>query len=592
MGEVTSYTKAALDILLSGVGSVTQNTADGMRIPIRDAAGLIKGYIGYSGFEGAMVIWSGTDSQFTPINSGGYSNPYVEFYDNEISFWGSASAAAQIQIKAEVIRAMVNYRGLKVQGGLVSLVNTNAIGITGNDTPTTISGLADILVSLGVISSHNLVNVETAVTNLINSSPATLDTLNELAAALGNDPNFATTIVTALGQKASGSKFTYEPQTLVLDTVYTYYELTVESTNWFQDPPAQLDQIISDTNRALPRGEVGWIVGTQADNGNDGIYVVTSLGSSTTPWVLTRHSNYNTVAELHKFMVFLVGKNPDGNNGLAFLTVDWSAVQSLDPTQYPYAINILHLENSFGHVEGLYTRATGYGAHAEGDLAVASGNYAHAEGDGNKAESYASHAEGAKTIADAYYAHAEGSTTRAHGQASHAEGRGSVADGFVSHAEGYYAHAEGAFSHAEGGGTWSDGSIYGTGHKQYVSTQISIGTLGNGVPVALQADSSLGEVPVHANRTYCVRAMVAAHDYYDEVGAAWLITAAVRTNASKVPTIIGTPTVTLLGADSAASTWVVVFSVSTGFLRILVSGTSPNNILWSAKLETQEIGHD
>lgn len=44
--------------------------------------------------------------------------------------------------------------------------------------------------------------VKTAIANLVASSPAALDTLNELAAALGNDPNFATTIATALGLKA------------------------------------------------------------------------------------------------------------------------------------------------------------------------------------------------------------------------------------------------------------------------------------------------------------------------------------------------------------------------------------------------------
>jgi hypothetical protein len=43
--------------------------------------------------------------------------------------------------------------------------------------------------------------VTTAITNLVDSSPATLDTLNELAAALGNDPSFATTISTALGNR-------------------------------------------------------------------------------------------------------------------------------------------------------------------------------------------------------------------------------------------------------------------------------------------------------------------------------------------------------------------------------------------------------
>jgi hypothetical protein len=43
--------------------------------------------------------------------------------------------------------------------------------------------------------------VGTAIANLVDSSPATLDTLNELAAALGDDPNFATTVATSIGTK-------------------------------------------------------------------------------------------------------------------------------------------------------------------------------------------------------------------------------------------------------------------------------------------------------------------------------------------------------------------------------------------------------
>lgn len=49
--------------------------------------------------------------------------------------------------------------------------------------------------------------VSTAIGNLVNSAPATLDTLNELAAALGNDANFATTITNALANKLDASGF-------------------------------------------------------------------------------------------------------------------------------------------------------------------------------------------------------------------------------------------------------------------------------------------------------------------------------------------------------------------------------------------------
>lgn len=39
------------------------------------------------------------------------------------------------------------------------------------------------------------------ITELVNSAPSTLNTLNELAEALGNDPNYATTITNLLAEK-------------------------------------------------------------------------------------------------------------------------------------------------------------------------------------------------------------------------------------------------------------------------------------------------------------------------------------------------------------------------------------------------------
>lgn len=47
--------------------------------------------------------------------------------------------------------------------------------------------------------------VDTSVSNLVNSAPSTLDTLKELSDALGADPNFSTTMTTALGNKVNTS---------------------------------------------------------------------------------------------------------------------------------------------------------------------------------------------------------------------------------------------------------------------------------------------------------------------------------------------------------------------------------------------------
>ena len=51
-------------------------------------------------------------------------------------------------------------------------------------------------------------DVTTAVANLVNSAPATLDTLNEIALALNSDNNFAATVVTQLGNKANTASLT------------------------------------------------------------------------------------------------------------------------------------------------------------------------------------------------------------------------------------------------------------------------------------------------------------------------------------------------------------------------------------------------
>tara|TARA_R110001606_G_C15271752_1_gene639563 strand:+ start:284 stop:595 length:312 start_codon:yes stop_codon:yes gene_type:complete len=54
----------------------------------------------------------------------------------------------------------------------------------------------------GAISGYATTSyVTTQISNLVDSSPATLDTLNELAAALGDDPNFATTTANSIGTK-------------------------------------------------------------------------------------------------------------------------------------------------------------------------------------------------------------------------------------------------------------------------------------------------------------------------------------------------------------------------------------------------------
>ncbi len=59
--------------------------------------------------------------------------------------------------------------------------------------------------------------VSTAVANLVDSAPGTLNTLNELAAALNDDPSFATTITTSIGTKLNASAVSTFGGTLIDD---------------------------------------------------------------------------------------------------------------------------------------------------------------------------------------------------------------------------------------------------------------------------------------------------------------------------------------------------------------------------------------
>jgi O6-methylguanine-DNA--protein-cysteine methyltransferase len=53
-----------------------------------------------------------------------------------------------------------------------------------------------------LVSYDTSTEVDSKIAGLVDSAPGTLDTLNELAAALGNDENFSTTVANAIGSNS------------------------------------------------------------------------------------------------------------------------------------------------------------------------------------------------------------------------------------------------------------------------------------------------------------------------------------------------------------------------------------------------------
>jgi hypothetical protein len=98
-----------------------------------------------------------------------------------------------------------------------SLTAGNGITKTYNDDANTIT----LAVNTAVIADREYVN--TAISNLIDAAPGVLNTLNEIAAAIGDDANFATNITAALATKLS------------MTDAATFYLSKAETTETVQD---------------------------------------------------------------------------------------------------------------------------------------------------------------------------------------------------------------------------------------------------------------------------------------------------------------------------------------------------------------------
>lgn len=102
---------------------------------------------------------------------------------------GDITASGDVTANALIKSGGTSLQILMADGSTITMV-LEATGVNASDNDSTIPTSA-------AIKDY----VDTEITNLIDGSPTALDTLNELAAALGDDANFSTTITNALGKR-------------------------------------------------------------------------------------------------------------------------------------------------------------------------------------------------------------------------------------------------------------------------------------------------------------------------------------------------------------------------------------------------------
>ena len=167
-----------------------------------------------------------TDSEIAAF---GYVKTDTQLSDADIAAFGYIKTDTNTQRTDAEIQAIIDANSA---GFITTYVDTNtqlsdadiaAMGYIKTDTNTQLSD-ADIaafgyiktdtntqrtdaeinaLITTGISGLATETYVDNAVSNLVDTAPTTLDTLNELAAALGDDPNFATTVSTNIGNVSS-----------------------------------------------------------------------------------------------------------------------------------------------------------------------------------------------------------------------------------------------------------------------------------------------------------------------------------------------------------------------------------------------------
>jgi hypothetical protein len=172
-----------------------------------------------------------------------------------------STKASQAALATEVYRASIAEGN--IADNLVDEVTnrTNAVNLKADLTYTNIQlGLKSdkTYVDNELNLKADITYVDDQVIELLESAPEALDTLNELAAALGNDENFATTTATSIGLKADKTNVLQLNNTTAYTPTQSYHPVTVDfltnSSAGIQSPIVITDAVGPDQSTGQTYG--------------------------------------------------------------------------------------------------------------------------------------------------------------------------------------------------------------------------------------------------------------------------------------------------------------------------------------------------
>ena len=129
---------------------------------------------------------------------------------------------------------------------------------------------------------------DTAISNLVDSSPSALNTLNELAAALGDDANFSTTITNSIATKMplAGGTFTGA----VTGTTFSDSKGELRKIPYGSVQTGGYTLVAADAGKAIPATSGGWTVPNNVFSAGDAVTLINASGSSMT---ITQGAGFN-----------------------------------------------------------------------------------------------------------------------------------------------------------------------------------------------------------------------------------------------------------------------------------------------------------